>query len=74
MEIFINGEKRLFNEQSVTIQELLARCDAASPDAVSVQLNDKFVPRDGFDLTRVRNGDRIDFLFFVGGGWNSKSD
>jgi sulfur carrier protein len=68
MEITVNGEKRIFAERSVTILDLLARLKVKSPDTVTVQLNDKFVPRDGFDLTRVRDGDRVDFLFFVGGG------
>jgi len=68
MEIIINNEKKIFSEPSLTILELLSCCHVESPEAVSLQLNDKFVPRIGFDLTRVRDGDRVDFLYFVGGG------
>jgi thiamine biosynthesis protein ThiS len=72
MEITVNGEKRIFDESSVTIMDLLARLEVKFPNTVTVQLNDKFVPGDGFDLTKVRDGDRLDFLYFVGGGRNSE--
>jgi sulfur carrier protein len=69
MEILVNGEKKKLSEQLLSIAELLLRFDVESPDMVSVQLNDKFVPRNGFDLTKVRDGDHLDFLYFMGGGY-----
>jgi sulfur carrier protein len=69
MEISVNGEKKKMSEQSITIAKLLIDFKVESPDMVSVQLNDKFVPRNGFDLTKVKDGDNIDFLYFMGGGF-----
>jgi sulfur carrier protein len=68
MEISVNGEKKVIEKQSLTITETLVHFKVESPDMVSVQLNDKFIPRNGFDLTNVRDGDHIDFLYFMGGG------
>ena len=35
---------------------------------VSVQLNEEFVDRDDFGTTILKEGDVIDFLYFMGGG------
>jgi sulfur carrier protein len=68
LELKVNGEARTVSDGPLSITSLLKSFDVESPDMVSVQLNDKFVPRNGFDLTKVRDGDSIDFLYFMGGG------
>jgi sulfur carrier protein len=35
---------------------------------VSVQLNDEFVDRNNFSSTVLKENDKIDFLYFMGGG------
>ena len=35
---------------------------------VTVSLNDDFVDKDTFDTTTVKEGDSIEFLYFMGGG------
>jgi sulfur carrier protein len=35
---------------------------------VSVQLNGEFVDRANFSIINVREGDEVDFLYFMGGG------
>jgi len=35
---------------------------------VSIQLNGEFVVRDDYDSTLVKEGDEVDFLYFMGGG------
>ena len=68
MEISVNGEKKVLQDKSLTITELLSTLKVESPDMVTVQLNDKFVPRIGFEISTVSDGDRLDFLYFMGGG------
>ena len=35
---------------------------------VSVQLNDDFVDRNEWDALLIKEGDSVDFLYFMGGG------
>ncbi len=35
---------------------------------VSVQLNDDFVDRNEWDRLQIKEGDSVDFLYFMGGG------
>ncbi|MBD3421807.1 MAG: sulfur carrier protein ThiS [Chitinivibrionales bacterium] len=68
MELTINGEKKQFEAQSLSISQLLAASKVEMPDTVSVQLNGSFVEREAFDATAVSSGDEVDFLYFMGGG------
>jgi sulfur carrier protein len=38
------------------------------PEMVSVQVNDDFVDRNECDVLQIKEGDSIDFLYFMGGG------
>lgn len=38
------------------------------PEMVTVQVNEEFVERDVWDQTQLKEGDRVDFLYFMGGG------
>jgi sulfur carrier protein len=55
-------------ETGLSIADLLVRNQVEQPDMVSVQLNGEFVPRDQFAATVFREGDEVDFLYFMGGG------
>ena len=68
MEITINGEVKVLDESSLTVIELLTVESVKSPDMVSVQLNGEFVERAKFPETSLKNGDELDFLYFMGGG------
>ena len=68
MELIVNGEKKVFQETALSIHDVLRFSNVENPELVSVQLNDIFVPRIGFDLTKAKNGDRVDYLYFMGGG------
>jgi sulfur carrier protein len=62
-----NGKKmELSGEMSVT--RLLAEAKVEMPEYVSVQVNDEMLLRENFDATIVRNGDVIEFLYYMGGG------
>lgn len=68
MKLTINGEKKEVARESMTVKELLAIQGVEMPDMVSVQINGDFLERDAFDSKTVREGDEIDFLYFMGGG------
>ncbi len=67
MEIFINGEPADLSRK-MTVTELLTERDVEMPDMVSVELNGKILAREKFDETTVEAGDKLEFLYFMGGG------
>lgn len=68
MKLKINGKERVIDAGPLTVKELLKIVDVENPDMVSVQLNGEFVYRDAMDRTGVKDGDAVDFLYFMGGG------
>ncbi len=67
MNVTVNG-KDVAVEKEYTIQELLEVLDVEMPQYVTVQLNDRILPREEFETLRVADGDVIEFLYFMGGG------
>lgn len=67
MKIQANG-KTVELEKELTVNELLADQEVNMPEYVTVQLNDAFVSRADFDTVRVKDGDVVEFLYFMGGG------
>ncbi|WP_368490881.1 sulfur carrier protein ThiS [Clostridium sp. BJN0013] len=67
MNIKINGDPKEINN-GLTVTELLKIGNVEMPDMVSVQLNDEFVDRANFSTTVLKENDKIDFLYFMGGG------
>ncbi|MDR0873978.1 MAG: sulfur carrier protein ThiS [Prevotellaceae bacterium] len=65
--ITINGETKEL-AKSLTVAELLVKNDVSQPDMVSVQLNGEFVYKENYKTTEVKDGDEVDFLYFMGGG------
>lgn len=67
MKITVNEEQQDVRE-GISISELIKENNVAQPEMVSVQLNEEFVDRDDFDTTVLKEGDVVDFLYFMGGG------
>ncbi len=67
MQITING-KKADSTDSVSVTELLREQKVESPEYVSVELNGEILDRSAFETTVVREGDAIEFLYFMGGG------
>jgi len=66
-KITVNGEKQEV-KIPITLTELIALNNIAQPDMVSVQLNEEFVNREDYKTIELKDGDEIDFLYFMGGG------
>ena len=69
-KITVNGEAQEV-QLPLSLTELIKQNDVQQPDMVSVQVNDDFVDRTEWDGLQVKEGDTVDFLYFMGGG-NSK--
>ena len=67
MKIKVNGKIEEL-EKEINIKELLFQHKVEMSDAVSVQLNGKFVKKQNFQTTFVREKDKVDFLYFMSGG------
>ena len=68
MKITINGKEKILEEQAITVVGLLSREKVETPDMVSVQLNGTILKRDFFESTNINEGDKVEFLYFMGGG------
>jgi len=68
MKLKVNGDEQKYDKQSLTISELLTLAAVDNPDMVSVQLNGIFVDKSLFPSTSLKEGDTLDFLYFMGGG------
>ncbi len=67
MTLTINGEKIGF-DSALTVTELLKEHKVQMPDMVSVELNGDILKRSQFDQIVLKDGDTVEFLYFMGGG------
>ena len=66
-KITVNGEAQEV-QLPISLTELIKQNDVQQPEMVSVQLNDDFVDRNEWDALQIKEGDSVDFLYFMGGG------
>ena len=66
MTITVNG-KAESAAAGTTLAHLLAQ-RKIRPEVVTVELNDAIVERARFDGTALREGDRLELVFYMGGG------
>jgi thiamine biosynthesis protein ThiS len=62
----INGEEKTFSSD-LTLAALVAQLRMKA-DRVAVELNRQIVPRTEWPATRLKEGDRLEIVHFVGGG------
>ncbi len=67
MKLVING-KDVQNKDNLSVTELLAEQEVKMPDVVSVEINGSILRRTEFDNTSLKKGDKVEFLYFMGGG------
>ena len=68
MKVQINGEERELAE-GLTLAALLEQLGMKA-DRVAVELNREIVRREAWAQTRLKTGDRLEIVQFVGGGLN----
>lgn len=68
MNLIINGESQVYLAD--TLSALVDQLGMRS-DRVAIELNREIVPRDQWPQTRLRDGDQLEIVHFVGGGSQS---
>lgn len=66
-KIIVNGEAQEV-QLPLTLTELIKQNDVQQPEMVSVQVNEDFADRSEWDGIQIKEGDIVDFLYFMGGG------
>ncbi len=66
-KIYVNGEHKNVN-LPINVTELIKQLLVENPEMVSVQVNEEFAERDEWDDIQLKEGDKVDFLYFMGGG------
>lgn len=66
-KIVVNGESQSV-DLPLNVKELITLNKVLQPDMVSVQLNEEFAEREDWEKIQLKEGDKIDFLYFMGGG------
>jgi sulfur carrier protein len=66
-KIRVNGKEQEI-EGTILLFDLIKKNNVEQPEMVSVQLNGEFVIRENFESTEIKDGDEVDFLYFMGGG------
>ena len=64
--IYLNGKEVEFAE-NISISKLL-EAKKIRPEVVTVELNDKIIERDKYQLTLLKGDDRLEFVYYMGGG------
>ena len=67
MKLIVNGKETEFNTE-LSVSGLLVEQKVKMPDMVSVELNDQILKRSDFEDTVLKDGDKVEFLYFMGGG------
>ncbi len=67
MIITVAGDKKEVKE-GLTLPELIEQENVEMPEYVTVTINDEFVPTEEKATTVLKEGDTVEFLYFMGGG------
>ena len=67
MKITVAGEKKEY-EDGLTVSKLIELENVETPQYVTVSVNEEFVDSAAFDTTTLKEGDEVEFLYFMGGG------
>lgn len=64
--ITLNGKKEELT-QEMNLAELLKKKNIR-PEVVTVEINDRVLSRQEFDKAVIKDSDRLEFVYFMGGG------
>ena len=66
-KIYVNGDAQVVS-LPLNVSELIQRQNVLQPEMVSVQVNEEFAEREDWERIQLKEGDKVDFLYFMGGG------
>ena len=67
MNLVVNGKNTNINDE-LTVSKLLIKEDVKMPQMVSVELNGQILKRSEFETTTLKDDDKVEFLYYMGGG------
>ena len=67
MMIVVSGEKKEVKDNLI-LSELIEQENVEMPEHVTVSINEEFIPSDEKETTILKQGDVVEFLYFMGGG------
>ena len=67
MVITVAGEKKDV-PNGLTLPELIEQENVEMPEYVTVSINEEFIATEDKESTVLKEGDNIEFLYFMGGG------
>lgn len=67
MNLIVNGKATECSD-GLSVTEFLREQQVKMPDMVSVELNGEILRRDKFEQTILKDTDKVEFLYFMGGG------
>lgn len=67
MTISVAGVKKEYAD-GLTVAQLFEAENVETPQYVTVSVNDEFVKSGTFEETVLKDGDEVEFLYFMGGG------
>ena len=67
MTITVAGEKKEYKD-GLTLPELIELENVDMPEYVTVSINEEFVATEAKATTVLKDGDNVEFLYFMGGG------
>ena len=66
-KIIVNGEQQDVS-LPLNVAQLMQLNQVEQPERVSVQVNEEFADRGDWEKIQIKEGDEVDFLYFMGGG------
>ena len=67
MNITVAGKKKEVVD-GITVAELIEQEQIENAEYVTVTVNEEFLQREDFTTTKLKDGDEVEFLYFMGGG------
>lgn len=67
MNITVAGERKQVKD-GLTVAELIVQEAVETPEYVTVSINEEFVESQSFASWALKEGDTVEFLYFMGGG------
>ena len=69
MQLTVNGKQTsIADQETLSVTNLLEVLQVSQREYVTVELNGEILDRADFDGATVKNGDTVEFLYFMGGG------
>ena len=66
-KIYVNGDAQAV-DLPLNVTELIKQLLVENSEMVSVQVNEEFAEREDWEQIQLKEGDKVDFLYFMGGG------